>query len=391
MHIYSNIQNSFKLNKTFVTFAKYNDGDIYTRMKTSNFIILAAAVTLSGLTSCDNVTIPDRPPLTPDISDVILNEIGGDDDFIELYNAADASVCLDGARVRRMRVKDGLDDEQTLWEGDGSSTIPAGGYLCLKYDGGKEGGLLLRKKISSSKNLNIWLEDASKTRISSFTRGAKGSGWNLMHMQKCTDDMQEAFSFSYVHGSWVYARPTPGTANDVKAGEIDGTLLQVVINEIDFESGRIELFNNSDREIDLLGFQLRWSRIKDSVADNKTIWECGKSFKIAPKGFCVLDPATSGNFNLDLTMSDYRQKNFHLRLRDVQNFDFTGEPYVYDDIKRGNKGSGWTLETLVTSISGSMVRVPDGTGEWYLSSSSSLGSSNGKSTIFGEVPELDAM
>lgn len=355
------------------------------------FIPFIAAASIF-VTACNGTeTIPPQPQGVPDISGVILSEIDGDTDFIELYNTGTGEVSLEGAKVRRMRVKDGKDDEQTLWEGDAACSIAPGEYLCLRYEEGKEGGLFLENKISSRKNADIWLQDASKRKVSEFVRGIKGPGWGLVGMPMCVDDGGEAFSFSFVHGSWVYAQPTPGAANAVKASDIDGTMLYVVINEIDMAGGRIELFNNSDKEIDLLGFQLRWSRIKDNAADNKTVWECTRSTKIAAKGFLVLDAAATGVTALDLSLPKYADKNFHLRLRDNTRTDFTGEPYVYDDIKRGSKGAGWTLETLSSSITGGMVRIPDGTGEWYLSGKSSIGSSNGASPTGAAVPELDAM
>lgn len=317
-----------------------------------------------------------------DISKVILSEINGAQDFIELYNTGDKKVSLEGAKIRRMRILDGQDDEQTLWEGSKGTTLDAGKYLLLKYEDGKVGPTYLKRDFTGKKNTCIWLQDVAKKKVSEFTRGIKSIGWNQIHMQRCEDANEKTYSYAYVNGSWGYAVPTPGDPNGTKVGAIDQTMMYVVINEIDMKNNKIELFNNSTSEIDLMGFQIRWSRQKGGEGDNKTIWEALTSTKIAPKGFLVIDVE-------DINMSEYVQKNIHIRLRDASHADFTGAKYAWDEIKRGKKGDGWTLATLTSPIVGSMARIPDGTGDWYLASEPTIGKTNGTVVTGKLVPDLE--
>lgn len=326
----------------------------------------------SGSSSGDKPSPAAKP--STDLSCVYLSEINGAEDYVEIYNAGQETVSLEGAKIRRMRTLDGADDEQTLWEGTAGITLESGKYLCLKYEEGKENvSTNLKRNLSAKRNMYVWLQDSQKKKVSEFKRGTKGSGWNEVHMQPEEKEYSYTNPFSPADVEWHYAAPTPGTANGTKMGAIDQTMMYVVMNEIDLKNSKIELYNSSTEEIDLMGFQLRWSRInKEGVADNKTIWTSETSLKIPAKGFLVIDSETD--------LSPYVQKNLHIRLRDASHTDFTGEKLIWDDVKRGAKGSGWTMDDLSSPISGSMARVPDGSGDWFMVSQPTIGSTNGKAT-----------
>lgn len=319
---------------------------------------------------------PDGGPTT-DLSTVSLSEINGAKDFIELYNDGDRTVSLDGAKIRRMRLKDGEDDKQTLWKGT-TETIPPKSYLCLWF---KEGNLV--KEISARKNLYIWLQDADKNIKSEFKRGQRGNGWNRIHMQRLENENGNVYSYARINGAWCFAVPTPGQDNGTKAGAMDHTMMPVVINEIDFQNNKMELYNNSDKQVNLIGYQVRWGRINsEGLEDNKTIWEAEQQTMIPAGGFLVIET--------DSVLCRNIRTNFHIRLRDGSELhtDFTGAKYVSDDIKRGKKGDGWNTDTLTSAIVGTMVRVPDGTGDWFLSNTPTLGATNG-TTAGKPAPEVN--
>lgn len=341
--------------------------------------LLAAAVA-----SCSKIGGNEKDK-ADDISNVILSEIDGTQDFVELLNNGEKEVSLAGCRIRRMRMQEGKEDGQTLWEGQKGVKIAPGEYLCLKYVAGKETQPKnLRRDFTPRKNTYIYLEDAKGKKVSEFTRGTKSTGWNTIRMQKVRNAAETAYSYSYVSGNWVYAEPTPGAKNAAKAGSLDQTMLYVTINEIDLKNNWIELYNGGDKAVDLKGLQLRWSRLKDTEADNQTIWEATKSISVPAKGYYVIDGA-----DLKVKFSDYAGKNFHIRLRDPLHTDFTGEKYVWDDLKRGEKGAGWTSVSLSTAITGPFARIPDGYGDWYMVSSASKGTSNG-TTVSGKLaPDVD--
>lgn len=313
----------------------------------------------------------------PDLSTVSLSEINGAKDFIELYNAGDAAVSLKGAKIRRLRMNDGEEDKQTLWEGTTESIGPKA-YLCLRF---KEGNL--KKEFSARKNAYFWLQDAAKNTVSEFTRGQKSIGWNQIHMQRCQSAQEEVYSYARIDGKWVYALPTPGEPNGSGVGAIDQTMMPVVINEIDFRNNKVELFNNSEKPINIIGYQLRWGRVnKQGLDDNRTIWAAEEETVIPANGFLVVET--------DSSLCRNTQTNFHLRLRDGSeaHVDFTGAKYVSDELKRGKKGEGWNLITMTSALVGNMVRVPDGTGDWYMSNTPSLGATNGM-TPGKPAPDID--
>lgn len=348
---------------------------------TKSVLDFCKSVTLVGMvcfaaacSSDDSKTGIDGGNQLPDISAVSLNEINGFKDYIELYNSSDTKVSLRGAKIRRFRVNDGVEDKQTLWVGT-DEVIGPKSYLCLAYEAGKENvSGFLKRDFSARKNTYIFLLDAAGLEKSVFVRGQKGVGWNQVHMQKCESPEGVAYSFSKVGGEWVYAVSTPGTANGAKVGDIDQKMLPIVINEIDFENNKVELFNNSSEKFNIVGFELRWSRIKDMNEDNKTVWTTLVETNIDPYGYYVADLS-------EIDLKDYVQKNFRLCLRDGStsdgHVDFTKAKYVYDEVKRGSKSTGWTTVTLSSAIAGRIVRVPDGTGEWLMVSTGSMGHTNG--------------
>ena len=349
------------------------------------FLYFLAALLISSCneteTNDENATEEEVEKTDPNIALVSLSEIDGAQDYIELYNAGSETVSLRGAKIRRDRVNDATDDKQTLWEGT-TETIAAGAYLCLKYEEGKaDVAGNLKRDFSSRKNTHIWLQDANKNVISEFTRGQKSIGWNQIHMQRCQKDEDDAYSYSRIGNNWVYAAPTPGETNGPAVADIDQTMMPVVMNEIDFASGSIELYNNCDDPVNVVGLQLRWSRIKDDEGDNRTIWEALTKTIIPAHGYLVVQS--------EISLSEYSSTNFHLRLRDGAHNDFCGNNYVWDDFRRGKKGEGWTLVKQSSPIVGSMARVPDGTGDWYIASTPTLGSTNGFSLAGKLVPDAD--
>ncbi len=342
--------------------------------------LFACAVLAAFTVSCGDDSKSDEDGmLVPDISTVCLSEINGSQDYIELYNSGNSKVSLTGAKIRRWRVNDGEDDKQTLWEGT-TEVIEPHSYLCLRYEEGKEGtAYYLKRDFSARKNQYIWLQDVSQAEVSKFIRGEKSIGWNQIHMQKCTDTADVAYSFAMIDGAWVYGIPSPGSENGAPIGSIDQKMFPVVINEIDFANNRIELYNNSSTTVNIVGAELRWGRVKDSKDDNCTVWSALTATNIEPHGFLVVNLDNSMNDG-KVNLSDFRTRNFHLRLRDSNgdgHKDFTGSRYVFDEIKRGKKNAGWGQDTLTTAILGNLVRVPDGTGDWESTEKPSMGSTNG--------------
>jgi len=324
----------------------------------------------------------------PATSGIRLSEINGDysgGDYIELYNAGSVTESLKDFKIRRCRFKDGTDDEQTLWKGTSGVTLAPGAYLTLYYQGDLEDNKTypyrLQRDFSAKKNTFIWLQDAEEREVDSFQRGTKNSGWNNINMQKVENSSGVAYSYSYVGGSWVYANPTPGAVNAASAGNIDQRMCPVVINEINIPGNWVELYNMGNASVDINGLQLRWSRVKSGVADNQTAYEWETSTVIAPGGYLKVS-------STKVNLASYASKNIHIRLRSGSDADFTGEKIIWDDFKRGSEGANWTTVTLGTTIVRSIVRVPDGSGNWYLGDASPA-LTNGTDKSGGLCPDVD--
>ena len=350
------------------------------------FIIFSLAAVLA--VSCGKEPSGDNGKV-PVNSKVIMTEINGSEDFIELYNSGSEAESLEGFKIRRMRLKDGVADAQTIWEGmpsfrEGmpSFKIAAGERLVLAYAEGKTDNLQyprnLQNPLSSKKNMFLWLQDPAGNRLSEFRRGIESIGWGEVRMHKAEiEDI--GLSYSLSGSEWKYAVPSKGSENAEAVGTIDQTMLYVSINEIDLEGSKVELYNYGDKDADISGFELRWSRIRtDGTPDNQTIWTAPLNTVLSPGDFLTVSISTP-------SLSAYQSRNIHLRLRNPNAFDCTGEKIVWDDFKRGVEGSGWTKESL-SATSGSYARVPDGTGNWYLQTAT-VGSRNGVSTAT-PVPDV---
>jgi len=324
---------------------------------------------------------PEGSPVKTYDSKVQMTEINGNQDYIELYNAGNETESLEGFKIRRMRMKDGQPDEQTIWKGTKYLKIGAGERIVLSYVEGKDDNDTyprnLRNPISTKKNAYMWLQDPAEVKLTVFQRGTEGIGWGEVRMQK-VEKNNEALSYSLTGTAWKYALPTMGRENGAAIGSIDQTMLTVSINEISLADSKIELYNYGNTAVSLDGFELRWSRVKnDGTADNMTIWECPASTTLKAGEYMTVTPSIS--------LSSYNSTNIHIKLRNPNATDCTGEKIAWDDFKRGTEGSNWTKDKL-SATTMAYARVPDGTGNWYLQSAT-LGKTNGASAVT-PVPDV---
>lgn len=346
-------------------------------MKKSTIALLGISLVFAGC-SKENVI---NPASSTGITGIEITEVDGYADFIELYNSGSETVSLEGCKLRRLRVKDGLEDKQTIWLGTSSVSLAPGEYLVLNYEEGKTDNNLyplnLQNKISAKKNINLWFQNSVNTVLSTFQRGSKGIGWGLVNMPACKDDADVEYSFSLVSGEWVLATSTPGADNASKAADIPTQMMTVVLNEISLPDNAVELYNFGAESVNIGGFELRWGRIKSGVADNQTVYTIPTGTTIAAGAYLKLTPG----INIGL----YNACNIRIYLRDPSTLDGFDQKIVWDDFRRGKKGDGWTSTTL-SATTLPYARIPDGTGDWYLENAATIGAANGTSA--GEIPEL---
>jgi len=157
---------------------------------------------------------PDQPeePVAIDYSVIILNELDGNQKFIELYNSGETDIDLSGCYIEK--------DEEKNWTANGI-TLKAGEYLLLWGEDavaegedheGYDAKLVFNSGLSAKKDVKIELFDPNGESISKFDLTKE-------------DDRDEENSYSRnADKLWYYATPTPGTAN------IDGTTKVLTVN-----------------------------------------------------------------------------------------------------------------------------------------------------------------
>lgn len=166
------------------------------------------------------------------VSGLVLNELSGADKFIELYNATDKEISLEGVYlVKHDKSKDG--GKSTTWTGKAGMKIAAKGYVVLESsdlsDPAEDGdpnyayeseNHVFKGGLSGKKNVFIELYDAKDNKLSEFKRGDEGAGWN--QVSGFNNDKKHTFSrCPDGTGDWAYADPTKGKANGAKVADIE--------------------------------------------------------------------------------------------------------------------------------------------------------------------------
>lgn len=153
---------------------------------------------------------PEPPtPTEPDYSLLILNELNGNDKFIELYNANPVTISLEGVYIEK-------DGEQN-WMGDNTITLEAGAYLVL-YSNKEEivalhpdhpDNLFFEGGLSEKKPVHVQLFDPNGTSIGDF---------NLV---TCVIPAAASYSRN-ANGNWYHAPATPGALNVEGTEPVEG-------------------------------------------------------------------------------------------------------------------------------------------------------------------------
>lgn len=201
------------------------------------FFVFAATAALAFV-ACDK-TGPQVEGSDPEgdkakVEGVVLNEVDGQNKFIELYNTTDKEVSLEGVYVVKYdSSKDG--GKSTTWTGAAGMKIAAKGYVVLessdladpaekgdpnyKYESDNH---VFKGGLSPKKNVKLELYSATGELLDEFVRGTEGAGWNQVKGYP----ENETCSFSRVPdgtGEFVYALPTKKAANGAKVADIEQT------------------------------------------------------------------------------------------------------------------------------------------------------------------------
>ena len=298
-----------------------------------------------------------------DYSVLRLNELNGNDKFIEIYNAGADAINLNGVYIE----KDGAQN----WLGDNTVKIDAGAYLVLYSEDvvadhpDVPEALIFHSGLSAKKNVRIQLFTPAGVPIDDF---------NLTNID-ANDPAYIPAPASYsrnADGKWYYADATPGAAN------VDGTVAllgleggdtpepptpeepdytNLVLNELNGTDKFIEIYNKGDMDLSLEGMYI----MKDDYVAGAT-WTADATVVAPAHGYVLLYSE-----DVQIDMPDYPENLiFHSGLsskKTVRITLFMPDNTVRDEFTRGTTGEwGQTISDVKPK---SFARTPDG-GDWKL-------------------------
>ena len=227
-----------------------------------------------------------------DYSVLRLNELNGNDKFIEIYNAGADAINLNGVYIE----KDGVQN----WLADNTVKIDAGGYVLLysedvTIEGAAQAGypesLTFHSGLSAKKNVRIQLFTPAGVSIDDF---------NLTNIE-ANDPAYIPAPASYsrnADGKWYYADATPGAVN------VDGTVAllgleggvtpepptpeepdytNLVLNELNGDTKFIEIYNKGNLDLSMEGMFITKDGVEDDIK-----WTGDATIVVPAHGYVVL-------------------------------------------------------------------------------------------------------
>ena len=298
-----------------------------------------------------------------DYSKLRLNELNGNDKFIEIYNAGADAINLNGVYIEK-------DDAQN-WIGDNTVKIDAGAYLVLY----SEDVVADHPEIPESLIFHSGLSAKKNVRIQLFTpAGVSIDDFNLTNID-ANDPAYIPAPASYsrnADGKWYYADATPGAAN------VDGTVAllgleggdtpepptpeepdytNLVLNELNGDTKFIEFYNKGNLDLSMEGMYITKDGNEEDIK-----WTGDATHVVPAHGYLVLysidtqidHPELGDNMFFNSGLSAKKTVRIALYMADGTERDvFT----------RGTTGEwGQTISNVAPQ---SYARTPDG-GDWKL-------------------------
>lgn len=237
-------------------------------------------------------------PVEVDYTKLILNEVSGNNKFVEIYNSGTVDIPLNGVKLQR-------NDGASEWDGTSADIIPAGEYRLFLFNGYTPAadldanpanvGWTVGSGISAGQILKVAIVDPTGTEVSVFIRGDEPlPAWgSTTGVTSNTTDSYSRMS----DGTWAYAAPTPGAENGPKTSDIvspgyltatppppappeDVDYTKLILNEISGINKFVEIYNSGANDIPLTGVKLQRN---DGVAAGGSEW-IGTAADVIPAG-----------------------------------------------------------------------------------------------------------
>ncbi len=301
-----------------------------------------------------------------DYSVLQLNELNGNDKFIEIFNNGTEDLNLNGVFIEK--------DAEQNWVADNTVTIPAGGYLLLYSEdvaadhSEVPATLIFHSGLSAKKNVRIQLFTPAGESIDDF---------NLVAIDQNDPSMIPApASYSRnADGNWYYADATPGAANvdgvtpllGLEGGETpepptpdEPDYTNLVLNELNGDTKFIEFYNKGDLDLSMEGMYI----MKDDYVAGAT-WTADASVVVPAHGYVLLyseDVVAEGQAQVGYSENLVFHSGFSGK-KTVRITLFMPDGTVRDEYTRGSTGE-WGQN--ITNVGAqSFARTPDG-GDWKL-------------------------
>ncbi len=301
-----------------------------------------------------------------DYSVLRLNELNGNDKFIEIYNAGADAINLNGVYIE----KDGAQN----WIGDNTVKIDAGAYLVLY----SEDVVADHPDVPETLVFHSGLSAKKNVRIQVFTpAGASIDDFNLTNI----DLNGEAYGYaanqapaSYsrnADGNWYYADATPGAANidgqNIVLGLEGGVTPEpptpdepdysnLIINELNGDTKFIEFYNKGNLDLSMEGMYI----MKDDYVAGAT-WTADATVVIPAGGYVLLYSADVLADHPEQPENLFFNSGFSAK-KTVRLTLFMPDGTVRDEFTRGSGEWGATISNVAPQ---SYARTPDG-GDWKL-------------------------
>ena len=199
------------------SYSRNADGNWYYADATPGAVNVDGEVALLGLEGGDT---PEPPtPEEPDYTNIILNELNGDTNFIEIYNMGNLDLSLEGMYIMKDDYVAGA-----TWTADANIVAPAHGYVLLYSEDVQADmpdypeNLFFHSGLSAKKSVRITLFMPDGTVRDEFTRetSAAPGEWGA----SMSNVAPQSYARTPDGGDWKLSDPTPGTANPAEGEDI---------------------------------------------------------------------------------------------------------------------------------------------------------------------------
>ena len=301
-----------------------------------------------------------------DYSVLRLNELNGNDKFIEIYNTGAEAVNMNGVYIE----KDGSQN----WVGDKTVVVEPGAYLLLY----SEDVTLDHPDVPETLIFHSGLSAKKNVRIQLFTpAGESIDDFNLVDID-ANDPAYIPAPASYslnADGNWYYADATPGEANvdgEVALLGLEGGVTpepptpdepdytNLVLNELNGDAKFIEFYNMGDLDLSLEGMYITKDGVEDDIK-----WTGDATHIVPAHGYVVLYSIDTQADHPELGENMFFNSGLSAK-KSVRIALYMADGTVRDVFERESSAAPGEWGASMSNVAPqSYARTPDG-GDWKL-------------------------